>query len=259
MFDFNKNSITVEINLYSNLTGTYYNLNLYNYSNSLNCVISYIERTNYRTYDNIYKLNLYKIDFLNNNQNIFISYNFYLNEYFIENNRITYISDIYLSCVISFPIILCFYLTKNSAEISVLGFNLKNNLSLENNYKANLQLDSFISLSYIKSSRFLENLKILVCFYGLFYTILNDKLDYYYRTYCINYDIKKNNFIDFLKVYFKNCINFNIYSFKIINNKFLICNDKYNFFGLYKFENTLSSSSYDKIKIYTKNCEIIKD
>ena len=255
LFDNNKKSIIQEIDLTYNLTGNYYDMNLFNNSNLLCGIVSYIQKISYTSINDIYIFNFYKIDFLNDNS-IYISNYSYFNETNFNIYRKSYISDIYLSCQVFSEKLICFYFIEDSTKISVLGFNINNDFKIvkrEYNQFCKGEHCIFKKFSYLKSSASIETNNVLLCFYGNVYTQFSGypAPDYYNRTYCIYYDINSNMFKQIDENYYSECWNFKVYYFKIDKNYFLICNDNKNLFKMTKFDKDFKEIYFKKNDIST--------
>ena len=173
LYDNNKESITTYVNLTTNLTGKKYNLNTFINNNKLSCIISFIQKSKYNNYNNIYKIYFYKIDNLNDANNIIISNYIYFNEDTVKINRKSYITDFSLSCqIIENNILLCFYLKENSKYLQSSGFYIYNNCNIEINYDSsytnNYIKDNINSLKDIKASKPFNTSQLLVCYERIF-------------------------------------------------------------------------------------------
>ena len=243
LFDNNNESIIKVVNLASNLTGSFYNLNLYNESNSLNCIISYIEKSSYESFNDIYILNFYKINFSINNEDNIITKNTFLNEEFVENEKKSYISDIYFSCQISYSsLLICFCLIEDSTKISAIRFNIKNNFEKESDIIFYYD-ERYSKLFSIKSVEPSEKNEILVYYHGFY---LEESKNTYSFTY---YKIKINKFkTDSLSDYFMYDI-VEVYYFKNHEIYIFICLDIWNYFGIYKYDNNFNQICGNTFKV----------
>jgi hypothetical protein len=133
LFDNNKKKIIKELDLNSYLDGKSYTLNPFINGTYLSCIISYTKEISYENIGNIYKLNLYEINFLNvneNNNDHFISKREYFNQTYVDSYSASYISSNSSTCQISSNILYCFYFIDDSQKIRVSGFDLSNNYEL---------------------------------------------------------------------------------------------------------------------------------
>ena len=156
-------------------------------------------------------INFYKNDFLNNNKET--------KKFFYDEQK-TYISDIYLSCQISYPsLLICFCLKENSTKISALKFNIKNNFEKESDSQEFYD-DRFKKLIGIRSAEPSETNEILVGYFGSFFT---STIIHFYIIY---YKIDYNKFNKFLIEAHNNivyCNYFEVYHFKNQNNYTFTC------------------------------------
>ena len=233
LYDKNQNKIIKDINLNSYLDGVSYSLNPFINGTYLSCIISYGEKTNYTFSNNnydIYKINLYEIDFLNlneSNQEYFISKKEYFNKNYVESQGKTYISNYTTTCEILNKILYCFYFVESATKVKVTEFDLRNNYEeyISNDYYYE---SSYRALYEIKTYRFPSITDyIIVCYYGWFYMkMTGDYKEYdYFITYCVYYQPDKKTFNKVSEEYLYNCNNVQIYFFEETNKYIIGCND----------------------------------
>ena len=228
LFNNNKKKIIKEIDLNSYLDGKVYSLNPFINGTYLSCIISYTDEDS----NNIYKLNLFEVAFLNlndNNQNYIIS----KREYFNKNNTVTegttYITKDASTCQILSDVLYCFYFIENSLKVGVSAFNLLNNyeeISCDDIFykDVNKKLYEINSFTFPSNSNY-----ILICYYGWYYVKLTSdhQTTNHYETYCFYFKIQEQKFytIGDTNTYYLNCRNFQTYYFEETNQYIIGCND----------------------------------
>ena len=257
LFDNDKNSILNEIDLTSNLTGIYYELNFYSNNSALSCIITYIENIIYESY-NIYRLTFYKIDFLDNFENIIIKKNTYFNKTYIEKYGESFISDIYFSSHIYNDFLLCFYIVKGSEEISLTGFNIKDKFEITNIYNTIFSSEDITKIINLKTV--ISEEKILIFLYANFFIMFENeikKTNHYNYNFGIYYDITYNIFKEIENLYYNLCYNYDIYYFQKTKDYYLTCYDNNKIISLHKYNKYLESRIIYLINNFT--CEIINN
>ena len=217
LYDDHNNSIVNEVDLNYNLTGIFYNLNLFTNKNVLSCIITYIENTIYKSF-NIKRFTFYKIDFFKGNKNYVITRYNYFDDAYSEKNRKSYISDVFFSCNIYEEYLICFYLVEDSTKIPIIGFNITNNFQVIEYYNQIYASNTITKIFSLKTAISNQEKKIFVILYGNFCNIFGEKKETFYNNYnfIFYYDISNYKFkpINIKYPYYYDCDNFQVYYFQ---------------------------------------------